>query len=154
MLHFAYGANMHRDVMRRHAPAAQPIGPAALADHRFIITADGYASVAPAAGENVHGLVWRLTPPDRVTLDAWENVAGGLYRVETLPIEQSGRLSPALVYIARQCPIGRPRLGYMELVVEAAHMLELPADYISSLEHWLPKGPADTAGLPRFGEFF
>ena len=48
MLHFAYGANMHRDVMRRHAPTAQPIGAAALADHRFIITADGYASVAPA----------------------------------------------------------------------------------------------------------
>jgi hypothetical protein len=154
MLYFAYGSNMHGAVMRKHAPHAEAIGAAKLADYRFIVTADGYASVAPAAGENVHGLVWRLTPPDRVTLDAWENVAGGLYRTETLPIEQSGKLSPALVYIARQCPIGRPRLGYMELVVEAAHMLELPADYISSLEHWLPKGPADTAGLPRFGEFF
>ncbi|MGB6965427.1 MAG: gamma-glutamylcyclotransferase, partial [Xanthobacteraceae bacterium] len=78
---------------------------------------------------------------------------GGLYRAETLPIEQSGKLSPALVYIARQCPIGRPRRGYMEFVIGAARMLELPADYISSLQGWLPKDAADTAGLPRFGEF-
>jgi hypothetical protein len=153
MLYFAYGSNMHRAIMRKHAPNAELVGVATLANYRFIITADGYASVAPAAGENVHGLVWRLTPPDRVTLDAWENVAGGLYRAETLPIEQSGKLSPVMVYIARQCPIGRPRLGYMELVVEAARMLELPADYISSLQDWLPKDAADTAGQPKFGEF-
>ena len=119
MLYFAYGSNMHCAVMRKHAPRAQAIGVAILAGHRFVITADGYGSVAPAAGENVHGLVWRLTPPDRMTLDAWENVAGGLYRAETLPVEQSGRPSPALVYIARDCPIGRPRLGYMEVVIGA-----------------------------------
>jgi hypothetical protein len=153
MLYFAYGSNMHRAVMRKHAPRAEAIGAATLAGHRFVITADGYASVVPAAGENVHGLVWRLTPADRVTLDAWENVAGGLYRAETLPVAQSGRVSPALVYIARECPTGRPRPGYMELVVAAARLLELPADYIFSLEHWLPKDAADTAGLPKFGEF-
>jgi cation transport regulator ChaC len=153
MLYFAYGSNMHRAIMRKHAPNAEPVGAATLANYRFIVTADGYASVAPAAGENVHGLVWRLTPPDRTTLDAWENVAGGLYRAETLPVERSGRLSPALVYIARERPIGRPRLGYMELVVEAARALELPADYIASLQDWLPKDTADTAGQPKFGEF-
>src|SRR5271165_3046000 len=114
MLYFAYGSNMHRAIMREHAPQAEAIGPAMLAGYRFIITADGYASVAPAAGENVHGLVWRLTPRDRVTLDVWENVADGLYRAETLPVEQSGARVPALVYIGRQRPIGRPRLGYMD----------------------------------------
>src|ERR1700719_2941043 len=84
MLHFAYGANMHRDVMRLHAAAAQRIGAAALADHRFIITADGYASVAPALAHKVHGVLWRITPRDRVTLDAWEHGAGRLYRAEIL----------------------------------------------------------------------
>ena len=75
MLHFAYGSNMHRAIMRRHAPGAAPIGVAELADHRFIITADGYASVERALGQTVHGVLWRLTPRDRVTLDGWENVA-------------------------------------------------------------------------------
>jgi hypothetical protein len=48
MLHFAYGSNMHRAVMRKHAPAAEPLGVARLAGYRFVITADGYASVEPA----------------------------------------------------------------------------------------------------------
>src|ERR1700691_433161 len=111
MLHFAYGANMHRDIMRRHAAAAQPLGVAALADHRFIVTADGYGSVAPALAHTVHGVLWRITPRDRVTLDAWENVAGGLYRAEILPVREAVGRRPALVYLARPRPVGAPKPG-------------------------------------------
>jgi gamma-glutamylcyclotransferase (GGCT)/AIG2-like uncharacterized protein YtfP len=159
MLHFAYGSNMHRALMRRHAPGAQPLGVATLAGHRFIITADGYASVTPAAGQEVHGLLWRIAPRDRVTLDAWEDVEGGLYRAETLPVRRADSPAPdsaALVYIGRERSIGRPRAGYMEVVVEAARALDLPAAYIASLEHWLPKDAAKDAahtGQPRFGDF-
>jgi hypothetical protein len=152
MLHFAYGANMHRAIMRRHAPKAMPVGVASLADYRFIITADGYASVTPAAGHAVHGLTWRITPQDRVALDVWESLDTGLYRAETLPVHHAGEHSHALVYIARECPVGRPRAGYMELVIEAARALGLPPDYIASLEQWRPKGVAHD-GRPRFGEF-
>src|SRR5262249_13090773 len=101
MLHFAYGANMSRAVMKRHAPAARAVGPARFRDHRFIITADGYASVEPARACVVHGVLWRLTPRDRVMLDAWENISGALYRAETLAVICAGRRTPALVYIAR-----------------------------------------------------
>jgi hypothetical protein len=142
MLHFAYGSNMHLAVMRRHAPAAVPLGVAQLGDHRFVITADGYASVEPARGRVVHGMLWRLTPRDRVTLDLWENIASGLYQAETLPVQYGGSVRPALVYIARQRPAGRPKPGYMEIVVKAARAQKLPADYIASLELWLPKRPS------------
>jgi AIG2-like family len=161
MLHFAYGANMHRPVMRKHAPDAEALGVASLADHRFVITADGYASIARAPGLNVHGLLWRITPRDRVTLDAWENVAGGLYRAATLSVRRDGQPSPALVYIARECPVGQPRAGYMEVVIEAARILELPTDYIALLQEWLPKdGQKDRqknsagAGRPKSGDFW
>jgi Gamma-glutamyl cyclotransferase, AIG2-like len=152
MLHFAYGANMHRDVMRRHAPAATPLGAAALADHRFVITADGYASVVPAPTQTVHGVLWRITPRDRVTLDAWENIAGKLYRAETMPVRVQGRLQPALVYLARPGVEGRPKSGYMELVVAAARQWQFPASYIASLEAWLPRQPL-SSGHRKLGEF-
>jgi hypothetical protein len=152
MLHFAYGSNMHRALMRKHAPAATPIGVARLADYRFVITADGYASVEPARARTVHGMLWRLTPRDRVTLDAWENIAGGLYRAETVPVHYDGRQRPALVYIARPRPRGQPKPGYMEIVVKAARELELPADYIASLQEWLPTRPLG-AGHRKLGEF-
>src|SRR5438132_940098 len=54
-LHFAYGSNMSRTLMRAHAPDAQPIGCARLCGYRFIITRDGHASVVPRAGSSVHG---------------------------------------------------------------------------------------------------
>jgi hypothetical protein len=152
MLHFAYGSNMHRALMRKHAPAATPIGVARLADYRFVITADGYASVEPARARTVHGMLWRLTPRDRVTLDAWENIAGGLYRAETVPVHYDGRQRPALVYIARPRPRGQPKPGYMEIVVKAARALELPADYIASLQEWLRTRPLG-AGHRKLGEF-
>jgi hypothetical protein len=153
MLYFAYGSNMHRAVMRKHAPGAEPVGVATLADYRFVITVDGYASVSPAPGAIVYGLVWKITPRDRTTLDAWENVDGGLYRAETLPVRQAEQDLSALVYIARERPVGRPRAGYMEVVIAAARVLELPTDYIAALEEWLPKDAADAA-QPKFGDFW
>jgi hypothetical protein len=152
MLHFAYGSNMHRAVMRKHAPAAVPIGVARLMDFRFVITADGYASVEPARAQAVHGLLWRLTPRDRVTLDGWENIAGGLYRAEILPVREAVGRRPALVYLARPRPVGAPKPGYMEIVVAAARELELPADYITSLQEWLPARTLG-AGHRKLGEF-
>jgi len=151
MLHFAYGSNMHRAIMRRHAPDASPIGAAVLTDHRFIITADGYASVERALGQIVRGVLWRITPRDRVTLDGWENVAGKLYRAETLPVRHAGRLRLALVYIARPRLEGLPKAGYMEIVVAAAREWKFPEPYIAGLERWLPERPA-AAGTRKFGD--
>lgn len=151
-LHFAYGANMSRAVMRKYAPGARPLGVAELADHRFVITADGYASVEPARGQTAHGVLWRITPRDRVLLDAWENVGGGLYRAETLAVRGAGGRTAALVYFARPGAEGRPKLGYIELVVAAAREWDLPQSYIRALEAWRatrPLGP----DARKIGEF-
>jgi hypothetical protein len=152
-LHFAYGANMSRAIMRKHAPQAEPIGVAELAGHRFVITADGYASVVPALGQSVHGVLWRLTPRDVVGLDAWENVEAGLYRAHTLPVRRAGRRVPALVYVARPAGAGRPRRGYMELVIAAASDWRLAEHYVQALGRLAPahaRGPRrlDLRGHP------
>jgi hypothetical protein len=87
-----------------------------------------------------------------VTLDAWENLAGGLYRVETLPVRSAGRPMPALVYLGRWRGEGRPKPGYMELVVAAAREWQLPEAYIRSLERWLELRPLG-ANPRKLGEF-
>jgi len=153
MLHFAYGSNMDRAVMRKHAPAAEPVGSAFLINHRFVITADGYASVVPARAQIVYGLLWRLTPRDRVTLDMWEGLGSGQYRAAVMPVRRAGARQPALVYLARPQPFGRPKAGYMELVLAAAQAWELPQPYIHSLRRWLPAQPlgAGARNLREFG---
>jgi hypothetical protein len=152
-LHFSYGSNMSRAIMRRHAPDARPIGVAELSGYRFVITVDGYASVVPARAHAVHGVLWRLTPRDVVTLNAWENVAGGLYRGATLAVDHAGGRARALVYLARRAAVGRPKLGYMELVIAAACEWNFPPAYIRSLRCWRParRSDAHTATLREFG---
>jgi gamma-glutamylcyclotransferase (GGCT)/AIG2-like uncharacterized protein YtfP len=138
MLHFAYGSNMSPVVMRRHAPAAQALGVATLANYRFVITMDGYASVRPARAQSVYGVLWRLTSRDRVRLDAWENIAGGLYHAMTLPVHLGSCRRAALVYVARPSGEGRAKSGYMDLVIAAARAWRLPADYVAALQRWRP----------------
>jgi hypothetical protein len=151
-LHFAYGSNMSRAIMRKRAPGGVPVGAAVLANHRFVITADGYASVEPKRGSRVHGVLWRLTRRDCVTLAAWENIAGGLYRTKTLPVQQAGRRQLALIYVGRPRPPGRAKAGYMELVIAAALEWQLPQAYIAALRRFLPKRPGG-AGPRKLEEF-
>ena len=139
--HFAYGANMSRAVMRRHAPGAEPIGIATLANHRFLITTHGHASVAPLQTSTVYGVLWRIAPRDRVTLAAWENIAGGFYRAATLPVRQAGQRRPALVYLARSQEEAPPQAGYMDVVIGAALEWQLPLPYIEQLRSWSLRRP-------------
>ena len=151
-LHFAYGANMSRAVMQKYAPKAYALGVAELTDHRFVITADGYASVEPERASTVHGVLWRITPRDRTKLDAWENVSLGLYRAASLSVRHAGRLMPALVYFARSGGQGRPKPGYIELVAEAARQWDLPQAYINDLTSFAAKRPLG-AHARKIGEF-
>ena len=48
---------------------------------------------------------------------------------------------PALVYFARPRGEGRPKPGYIELVVAAAREWDLPEAYIRSLEAWRRRAP-------------
>ena len=140
-LHFAYGSNMSRAVMRRHAPGAEPVGVATLTNYRFLITTHGHASVASCQASVVYGVVWRLGIRDRVTLAAWENIAGGLYRAAMLPVRQAGRRRLALVYLARAQTEAAAQVGYMDVVIAAALEWHLPLPYIEDLRSWSSRRP-------------
>jgi hypothetical protein len=152
ILHFAYGANMHRQVMAKYAPEAQYVGIAKLENYRFIITADGYASIEPSRAATVHGVVWGLTPRDRISLDIWEGVARRLYTAERLRVRCACRSCPALIYVARSRQARLAKPGYVELVIAAALEQRLPQTYIASLRHWLPRHPRRLA-WPKSEEF-
>jgi gamma-glutamylcyclotransferase (GGCT)/AIG2-like uncharacterized protein YtfP len=137
-LHFAYGSNMSRALMGRRCPGAHALGSARLDGWRFMIMREGYASVAPAPGAAVHGVVWRLSPRDLAALNAYESLDRGLYVRRVLPIVVGAGRRPALVYVAPGRAQGRPQPGYQELLVAAAREWGLPGDYIATLERWMP----------------
>ena len=129
---------------RRHVgarPGEALLGAATLANYRFVIARSRVAGV--------HGVLWRLTPRDRATLDAWENIAAGLYRAETLPGRgPAGRRRMALVYIAA------PRRGAGRAAAIRRSSLRqrggvgVADAYVASLSHGLrPLGAAQPQGI-------
>jgi len=129
---------MSRALMRVRCPSAKEMGTAVLDDHRFIITADGYASIAPRRGAVVHGALWRLTARDLAALNAYESLDSGLYHRVKLPVRAGGRRVSALVYVARARAEGRPKAGYLDLVLAAAREQDFPDEYVRSLARWSP----------------
>jgi gamma-glutamylcyclotransferase (GGCT)/AIG2-like uncharacterized protein YtfP len=138
MLHFAYGSNMSRLLMAARCPGAQALGIATLSGWRFVINGQGFGSLSPRAGSRVHGVLWRLTARNLAAINAYESVDSGLYRRRRLPVRCGlGQLS-ALVYLTAQQGEGRPRPGYIHLVVQAARDWNLPERYVRSLQRWSP----------------
>jgi cation transport regulator ChaC len=151
MRYFAYGSNMSRALMRAHCPNARALGCGVLDGWRFLVTTSGYASISPAAGHRVHGVLWRLTPRDLAALNAYESVGTGLYRSRVLPVRAGGRRLPALVFIGRAGAAGKPKPGYLEIVLAAAQAWTLPPDYVAGLQRWMPGGWRATRA-PETGE--
>ena len=135
-LHFAYGTNMSRGLMRARCPQARPVGLATLAGWRFVINREGLASLAMQPGARVHGVLWELSARDVAAINAYEGIASGLYEARTLPVRRDGRHASALVYIARRQGRGTPRPGHLEIVLEAARDWQLPGPYIESILRW------------------
>jgi AIG2-like family len=127
---------MHGAAMRRRCPGARAIGPAMLNGYRFFVGLDGWGSVAPSAGDTVHGVLWRLTPRDIAALHAYELLHQGLYEVRYLPVRRGTRRLRAMIYLLRRRAIGNPRPGYVELIASAARGWKLPEPYIRSVERW------------------
>ena len=139
MLYFAYGSNMSRSLMAARCPQARAVGPAALDGFAFIVTADGYASVVPRPSAVVPGVLWRIGPRDLAALNAYEGVAQGLYRIRVLPVRCGRSLRSALVYVGRSAVPGRPRPGYMTMVLAAAREWGLAERHIEGLARWSPR---------------
>jgi hypothetical protein len=150
-LYFAYGSNMSRALMRRLCPTAKEVGTAVLERHRFVITADGFASIERHTRGVVHGVLWRLAPRDFAALNIYESVGTGLYHCRRLPLRHGRRQCNALVYVARPRGPGKPRPGYLELVIAAARDWNLPQPYVSELARWSCSG-LNSARSPDSGE--
>jgi len=150
IVYFAYGANMERAAMDKRCAGAVPLGPAVLRGWRYVI-AHGYGSIAPAPGNCVHGVLWRLTPRDLAALNAFESLDAGLYRRAMLTVQIGVQRVRALVYVGRQRGRRRAMPGYQERIVAAAQDWALPPRHIAALARLAPgyraAAPAETGEI-------
>lgn len=128
--YFAYGSNMIVADMKRRAPDSVEVGNATLEEFRIVLAPSGYASVVPAAGSRVYGVLWRISAVDERALDEYEGVNEGLYRKEQHLI---GGVR-AMIYVETSGRSGEPILsGYLESIIRTAEAREFPEEYIREL---------------------
>ncbi len=130
--YLAYGSNLCADQMAQRCPAARPAKRIALPNWRFIINADGWATLLPQPGAHAEGLIWHLTPACESALDEYEGVATNDYRKAEFTIGGA----PALIYFATQQAPGFPQPRYLERVIAGAAAQGLPAPYLVELGSW------------------
>jgi gamma-glutamylcyclotransferase len=152
MFYFAYGSNMNWGQMRARCPAARFFATASLSDHRLAFPRYSrfrrcdVASIVPAVGEVVWGVVYRIDEADRCALDVLEGFeperdsALNSYepiKIAVLKLGQAREPLDQFTYIARPqrsfTPRG-PSEEYRALILSGARHWGHPADYLRNLE--------------------
>ena len=142
--YFAFGANMHDSAFRERR-RMRPLGwrPGRIKDYRLRFNLEGRpkgkaapANIEPCRGDEVWGVLYKITRRDLVWLDSTEGVPGRRYRQIRLAAEDADRRPvEALTYIAQgQETDGNPSLRYITLLREGARAHDLPAHWVSMLE--------------------
>ena len=143
---FAYGSNMDVEQMAHRCPDAKKISVATLVDYRFAINDRGVATVIPTPGVKTEGVLWSISPTDKVALDRYEGVKSGLYDCEHVQVTTATGSEMALVYIATSQQPGQARPGYMENIVRVARADHGIAEaYMQVLEQYLPEAKPHAA---------
>lgn len=142
--YFAFGANMHDSAFRERR-RMNPLEwrPGRVPGYRLRFNLEGRpkgkaapANIEAAEGEEVWGVLYRITRKDLVWLDCTEGVPGCRYRPLWLDAEGSHRHRlRAVTYIAKGKETdGKPSLRYITLLREGARAHNLPQHWISKLE--------------------
>ena len=139
-LYFAYGSNMNSKQMEERCPDSSCRGTGSIDGHRFIINSRGVASIVPDVNSMVHGLIWEISEEDELVLDKREGVSSNCYsKVDLLVKEANGKEATCLVYIASDQSIGKPRLGYLEKIIQPLKDGSFPECYVLEIEGWVAK---------------
>ena len=139
--YFAYGSNMWLAQMNSRCPGHSRIGLGILSGYRWLINRHGYATLAVAADEAVHGVVYTLTEMDERNLDAYEEVDSGLYQKQDCTVRMGERELSSLVYIDPVSEEGAPEAAYIARINYGLRDAGLPESYVEKhIRRFIPAG--------------
>jgi hypothetical protein len=143
-LFFAYGSNMNPGQISSRCYKPEACAVARLAGHGLSFYGlsrrwdGGEATVIPKPGEDVWGVVFKLTLSDSERLDSWQDVrldgTGAYFHYPTVVMDTEGNEYPVLLYkrflSGKACS---PSEEYMDTVISGALFHGLPSAYIEQL---------------------
>ena len=142
--YFAYGSNMQAATFRgrrgitpmRALPGRAPGWQLVLDKPGVVLARCGVASIVPAPGDEVLGVLYELAPADLAQVDLTEGVLIGNYERSTIlvaPLDGTPAVAAETLVSAARQPGMRPSRTYMTLLIEGALEHGLPAWWIERL---------------------
>ncbi len=139
MFYFAYGSNMSVGHMRRLCQwRCRVLGMADLSGYEFGFGSRGYGNIRPSQNSKVNGVLYDI---DEKCLGALDNFEGypkvfGREKVEVSDID--GNKYQAWVYLEPPKEFGgKPKLEYLQRVIDGARENNLPKAWLEKLESFL-----------------
>uniref|UniRef100_A0A8C8E3Q8 Gamma-glutamylcyclotransferase b n=1 Tax=Oryzias sinensis TaxID=183150 RepID=A0A8C8E3Q8_9TELE len=156
-LYFAYGSNLLKERLRLKNPSATVLCVARLklvfGNHKGL-TSDrwhgGVATIEHSPGDEVWGVVWRLSTSDLESLDNQENVTLGAYSPVELSVKTKGQELSCRTYIMNSCVYAPPSPQYLQVIMMGAQQNGLPMEYqdkLRSIRTNMYEGPLPTTLL-------
>ena len=151
MLYFAYGSNLDPVQMGSRCPRAQPVGLAALHDHRLEFPrysetwGGGSSGIAPAPGPTVWGVLFEISEACLASIDGHEGFRGpghpdNHYEREHVTVDlvrpddgSIPRRVRAWTYVAHPANPTPPSRRYLDTILRGARHHRLPDEYIAAL---------------------
>ncbi|XP_017165108.1 gamma-glutamylcyclotransferase isoform X5 [Poecilia reticulata] len=173
-LYFAYGSNLLKERLQLKNPSATVYCVARLKDYKLVfgnykgLASDrwhgGVATIEDSPGDEVWGVVWRMSISDLESLDNQENVMLGAYRPVELSVKTKGQDISCRTYIMNSCVYARPSPQYLQLLLyhnksEEPTLLQMKTSFICS-SHFILQSfilrlrQILTAGLYQDGPWF
>ncbi|MDR3557847.1 MAG: gamma-glutamylcyclotransferase [Syntrophobacteraceae bacterium] len=162
LYHFAYGPNMNALQIGRLCSKPKVVTIARLPDYR--VGFFGYSpvwdgaqeSVVREPGHDVWGVVYKLSPSDKESLDASQDVRmdgnGNYFHYPARVDGVDGRTYTVLFY--KKDILGKPEKPsrpYLDIIVSGAEEKQLPAEYVQELRAIESKSPSYP--VPRLRKF-
>ncbi|XP_019392113.1 PREDICTED: gamma-glutamylcyclotransferase [Crocodylus porosus] len=145
VLYFAYGSNLLLERILLRNPSAAFAAVARLQDFKLVFGSPqgrpssnwhgSTATIVQSPGDEVWGVVWKMSTSNLISLDKQEGVEEGLY----VPIEvdvstQEGKLLTCRSYQMKDCVYDLPSPQYKKVICMGAKQNGLPPDYQKKLE--------------------
>ncbi|XP_068590655.1 gamma-glutamylcyclotransferase isoform X1 [Cebidichthys violaceus] len=142
-LYFAYGSNLLKERLQLKNPSAKVHCVASLKDYRLVfgnykgLASDrwhgGVATIEHSPGDEVWGVVWRMSMSDLESLDGQENVTLGAYTPMELSVKTKEQELICRTYIMNSCVYAPPSPQYLKVIMMGAEQNGLPKDYQEKL---------------------
>ena len=128
-LYFAYGANMHPTSMKHRCPKAVPLQQFNLLDWRLEFY--NHATIVPAAGCYVPGVLWEITEDCEYSLDAFE----GYPTYYTKRDWYQGDVDFFFYEMTPTNRSGSPGSGYVSNIADSYRYWNIPADLLKAVKY-------------------